>query len=124
MAERRSRQHKQDPLAQRAEELEALRQTEHDTAFSGDQRDLTGELSTVDQHPADVADLTFQREMQQTTPHLLERQAEQVEEAMHARAAGTYGVCAECGRKIPPARLAARPEATLCVDCQRRRETA
>jgi RNA polymerase-binding transcription factor DksA len=111
-----------DALARRAEELEALRQAERDTSLAGDQRDVTGELSTVDQHPADVADFTFQRELQQTTAHLLEREAEQVEEALHARATGTYGTCAECGRPIPRERLEARPEATLCVDCQRRRE--
>ncbi|MEU1973323.1 TraR/DksA family transcriptional regulator [Microbacterium sp. NPDC019599] len=30
---------------------------------------------------------------------------------------GTYGVCVDCGRSIPPARLEARPTATRCVDC-------
>ena len=28
-----------------------------------------------------------------------------------------FGVCAECGEDIPPARLRAVPEATLCVEC-------
>lgn len=113
-----------DALARRAEDLEALRQAEHDSAFSGDQRDVTGELSTVDQHPADVADFTYQRELQQTTQQLLDREAQQVQDALQARASGTYGVCQECGRQIPPERLEARPEATLCVDCQRRLESA
>ena len=31
--------------------------------------------------------------------------------------AGTYGVCEDCGRAIPVARLEARPAATRCVDC-------
>jgi RNA polymerase-binding transcription factor DksA len=31
--------------------------------------------------------------------------------------AGTYGVCTSCGKKIPAARLAARPFAELCVPC-------
>ena len=30
---------------------------------------------------------------------------------------GTYGTCAGCGRKIPPARLEALPHAVLCVRC-------
>jgi phage/conjugal plasmid C-4 type zinc finger TraR family protein len=113
-----------DALARRAQELEALRQAEHDSAFSGDQREVTGELSTVDQHPADVADFTYQRELQQTTQNLLEREAAQVEEAMRARQRGTYGQCEECGRQIPAERLEARPEATLCVECQARLEGA
>jgi RNA polymerase-binding protein DksA len=113
-----------DALARRAEDLEALRQAEHDSAFSGDQREVTGELSTVDQHPADVADFTYQRELQQTTQQLLDREAAQVQDALRARDNGTYGTCQECGRPIPAERLAARPEATLCVDCQRKLEAA
>ena len=112
-----------DPLARRAEDLETLRQAEHDTAFKGNQREETGELSIVSQHPADTADFTYQRELQQTTHQLLDRQTAQVEAAMRARDRGTYGVCQECGQGIPPERLQARPEATLCVDCQRRLET-
>ena len=35
---------------------------------------------------------------------------------------GSYGVCEECGDVIAPARLLAVPAATLCPDCQARRE--
>lgn len=31
--------------------------------------------------------------------------------------AGTYGICASCGKRIPAARLAALPFAELCVPC-------
>lgn len=31
--------------------------------------------------------------------------------------AGTYGVCQHCDRRIEPARLAALPAATSCIDC-------
>ena len=34
---------------------------------------------------------------------------------------GTYGRCEVCGRPIPPARLAAMPEATECVQCAERK---
>lgn len=113
-----------DALERRALDLETLRQAEQETAYSGDQREVTGEASTVSQHPADTADFLSQRELQQTTQNLLEREAAQVEEAMRARERGTYGTCEECGQEIPADRLAARPEATLCVECQRRREGA
>jgi RNA polymerase-binding protein DksA len=112
-----------DALARRAQDLEELRQGTHNAAFAADQKETSGELSSVDQHPADVADITYQRELQQTTDQLLERQAAQVEEAINARKTGTYGICKECGQPIPAARLEARPEATLCVDCQRRSES-
>jgi RNA polymerase-binding protein DksA len=32
---------------------------------------------------------------------------------------GTYGECVRCGEDIAPARLDARPEAALCIDCAR-----
>ncbi|QHC60877.1 molecular chaperone DnaK [Rathayibacter sp. VKM Ac-2760] len=38
-------------------------------------------------------------------------------------AAGDYGDCARCGRPIGAARLAARPTATLCIDCARAAES-
>ena len=109
-------------LAQRAEDLEALRRAEHDAAFSGDQREMSGELSMVGQHPANVADMTFQRELQETTQRIFEREAAQVEQAQRAVANGTYGKCQDCGKSIPAARLEARPEATLCVACQRKQD--
>ena len=45
----------EDALVRRAEDLASLRQDEHEMAFSGDQREVTGESSTVSQHPADTA---------------------------------------------------------------------
>src|SRR5437660_11207577 len=112
-----------DALTRRAAELEALRQAELDTSVSGDQREVTGESSTVSQHPADTADFTYERQLQHTTQQLLEREAEQVEVALRARETGTYGMCATCGRSIPAERLQARPAATHCIDCQRRADT-
>jgi DnaK suppressor protein len=113
-----------DALARRAHDLQALKQDEQDTTLSGDQREVTGELSIVSQHPADVADFTYQRELEETTRQLLDRETEQVEAAMRARQTGQYGTCQECGRQIPAERLEARPSATLCVACQRKLEGA
>jgi len=35
---------------------------------------------------------------------------------------GTYGLCEECGERIPKPRLRIVPFATLCVSCQQREE--
>jgi len=43
-------------------------------------------------------------------------------EAMRRIRDGTYGTCADCGGKIPAARLRAKPEATRCVKCQMEQE--
>jgi RNA polymerase-binding transcription factor DksA len=109
-------------LRARAEELERLRQFAAGTSFDGDQREAFDELSVVDQHPADVADQTYQRVFDATIAKLVDEEEQQVREALARKAAGTYGICENCGRPIDPARLKARPEATLCIDCQRERE--
>ncbi len=48
----------------------------------------------------------------------------QVEAARERLAAGTYGICMDCERPIPAERLEALPYATLCVNCQSKRERA
>jgi DnaK suppressor protein len=45
-----------------------------------------------------------------------------IDEALRRLEQGTYGVCADCGRPIPEARLTALPFANRCRDCQEREE--
>ncbi|GAA4155803.1 TraR/DksA C4-type zinc finger protein [Gryllotalpicola daejeonensis] len=40
--------------------------------------------------------------------------------ALGRLAAGTYGICVNCGRPIAPGRLEARPTAELCIVCAER----
>lgn len=47
----------------------------------------------------------------------------QINDAMRRLRAGAYGICEECGRRIAAERLELWPEATRCVECQRRQET-
>jgi DnaK suppressor protein len=42
----------------------------------------------------------------------------EIDAALSRVDAGTYGTCDACGKPIPPARLEALPEATLCVGCK------
>lgn len=42
---------------------------------------------------------------------------QQVDDALARMDAGTYGLCANCGRPIPPERLEVRPFAVHCVAC-------
>ena len=46
---------------------------------------------------------------------------QQVDDALARMDAGTYGVCADCGTRIPTARLRVRPFAELCVPCAGKR---
>jgi len=41
-----------------------------------------------------------------------------VDDALARMRHGSYGICTDCGDAIAPARLAAYPTATRCIECQ------
>ena len=53
---------------------------------------------------------------------LVEREIASVKRALSRLDDGTYGTCVRCGEEIAEARLEARPEAALCIDCARQAE--
>jgi DnaK suppressor protein len=53
---------------------------------------------------------------------LVAREIASVKRALARIDDGTYGQCVRCGEDIAPARLDARPEAALCIDCARQAE--
>ncbi len=103
------------------ERLEELRRTRA-AARREDAGMVEGELSHVDNHPGDEGTETHEQEMEASTEVYLEEEERRIEEARRALADGTYGTCVNCGRRIPPDRLEAVPEAIRCVECQRRLE--
>lgn len=60
----------------------------------------------------------FDREMYRALLTTLEKKLQSVETALRAIEKGRYGTCERCGNQIDPARLAAKPDAVLCLDCQ------
>jgi RNA polymerase-binding protein DksA len=84
--------------------------------------DETGEDAVYDNHLADTATETYDRELDYTLEENSEHVLAEIEAALQRIEDGTYGQCTNCGRQIPAERLEARPYATLCIDCQRQRE--
>jgi DnaK suppressor protein len=82
----------------------------------------SGELSSLDQHPADSGSNLAEEDREEATLEVLRDQKERVKEALARLDAGTYGQCVDCGKSLPDERLEARPEAARCVDCQQRVE--
>jgi len=111
-----------EALARKVSEAERLKEFIDRTTFAGDQREAGGELSAVDQHPADSADVTMQREVDYTIKGIVEEEVHQAQQALKRQAEGRYGFCDDCGNQIDPERLAVRPQATLCIGCQRKLE--
>jgi RNA polymerase-binding protein DksA len=88
----------------------------------GTMNDETGEEGVYDNHLADTATVTYDRELDYTLEENSEHVLAEIDAALRRIEDGTYGQCTNCGRQIPAERLEARPWATLCIDCQRQRE--
>ena len=94
-----------------------LRQEEADPVESG-------ELSTADQHPAELGSETFERELELTTLSIVEGELKEIDDALRRLDHGSYDICEECGKPIDEARLEAVPWARYCVVDQARIEQA
>ncbi|MCB7135598.1 TraR/DksA family transcriptional regulator [Cellulosimicrobium marinum] len=70
-----------------------------------------------DEHDPDGATVAFERAQVEALARDAAARVEEVDAALARLDAGTYGVCARCGRPIPAERLEARPTATACVAC-------
>lgn len=88
----------------------------------GSENDEVSELSHYDQHPADTASETFEREKDLSILDSLESELDELEAALQRVDDGTYGVDEVTGEPIAPERLEAFPTARTNVDAARRRE--
>lgn len=105
------------------ERLEGFRDRVSDTGEDS-QEDSLSELSTVDQHAADVGTETFERTKDLSLQEDVTGRLEDVERASEKLEEGTYGTCEACGKPIPDERLEAMPAARYCVEHQAERERA
>ncbi|HHE41805.1 MAG TPA: molecular chaperone DnaK [Dehalococcoidia bacterium] len=62
----------------------------------------------------------FELEKRLALERQLRESLAEVEHALQKFATNTYGNCENCGRPIEADRLAARPQATLCMQCKSR----
>ena len=91
--------------------------------------DLTrSQLSgTSDREVGDSVDFALDAEHHEISSQLAQVESAeltQIDVALERMSTGEYGVCDECSRSIPLARLQAVPYTTLCIDCQRKQESA
>jgi|SRR3990170_25262 len=82
----------------------------------------TGELmsSSADNHLADTASETYERELDEGLEGDAQEQLREVKDALERLEAGKYGTCAICGKTIPVDRLEAVPWTRLCIDDARK----
>ena len=78
--------------------------------------------STADNHPGDMATVTFDRELDYTLEENEGRLLQAIDAALTRMDDGSYGVCVSCGQPIGAERLEALPWTTQCIDCKRKEE--
>lgn len=81
-----------------------------------DERGLGGELSSLDQHQADIGSEVFEREKERSVLHQVDADLAEVSDALLRLDSGVYGKCQTCGMPIPDQRLDAVPATRLCAD--------
>lgn len=87
-----------------------------DLLDKGSLRDSVDELSTIDNHPADLATELFEREKDMALKAHNDDELAKVDAALEAMENGTYGVCITCGTEIPYERLEALPYTLFCIE--------
>jgi YteA family regulatory protein len=97
--------------------LEQIARLEN-TGIGDSLSESTGELSTYDNHPADIGDELFERSKDTALRDNARVLLSNVSRALEKIKDDTYGYCDQCGRKIALDRLEALPWATQCIDCQ------
>lgn len=98
-------------LKKQSEMIMQLKKTSMEAAT-----DAVGELSSYDNHPADMGTELYEREKDMMFRKNKELALEAVNKALHAIDDGTYGICRVCSMPIPYERLEAMPSTDTCVE--------
>jgi RNA polymerase-binding protein DksA len=94
----------QEERVQIAEELEHLRELMQ---------------AEVDVEPDEGDAEIFEREKNAALIAVLERRLGDIDSALRSIDKGQYGTCERCGKSIELERLEVKPDATLCLNCQK-----
>lgn len=82
------------------------------------QQDSISELSSYDNHPADLGTEMFERSKDFALREDVKIKLTKIEDALKKIKQGTYGKCRVCGGEIPLSRLHAIPYTSLCRQCK------
>ncbi len=86
---------------------------------NGSLKEYYDELSSYDNHPADIASETYEMEMNYNLKNNENLRLMEVEKALANIENGTYGKCATCGKEIVADRMEILPTAIQCMDCEK-----
>jgi YteA family regulatory protein len=105
----------QQLIDEKRETAHRLQQTDHYGLEQG-MKDSIGELSSYDNHPADIGTEVFERGKDLALNAADEHYLQHIEDALQRMKTGEYGICRFCHQEIPFARLEAVPATEYCVE--------
>lgn len=80
------------------------------------EQESDGALSSHDQHPADAATQTFQREQDQSIDERIAYDLSEIDDALERIERDEYGKCQRCGKTISDERLEILPATRYCLE--------
>jgi DnaK suppressor protein len=94
--------------------------------LSRSRKETLNELYHLRQEMMNEVDSEVEEVDEQITEHdtdsiliaMLENKVQDIDRALVAIDLGRYEICERCGQRIEPKRLAAKPDARLCISCQ------
>ncbi len=96
--------------------LERFEQNDHFGLERGHYHESMGELSSIDNHPADEGTDLYEREKDIALNEHAELQLKNIDKALQRIKQGIYGKCEVCGTEIPAERLEVLPTAVCCKE--------
>lgn len=79
----------------------------------------TGELSSYDNHLADLGTEVFMQEMQNSLTNHEKYKLSEIDNALYKIKNNTYGICERCSNNIEKERLDFIPETRYCISCSK-----
>jgi YteA family regulatory protein len=116
MTTKQQTQQLKETLLIEKEELSRRIQNDEESVLTKSQTESVGELSSYDNHPADLGTELFEKERTQALDEHAQSEISKIEAALNAIEEGTYGKCITCHTNIPYERLEAIPTTLYCIE--------
>ncbi|MFC7686619.1 TraR/DksA C4-type zinc finger protein [Ureibacillus sp. GCM10028918] len=103
-------------LIEEKHSLQRRMDTDDEYLERGSLRDSVDELSTIDNHPADLGTELYEREKDMALKVHDDDELAKINTALQKIEDGSYGVCEVCHQDIPYDRLVALPYTSFCIE--------
>jgi len=88
--------------------------------FNTSLKDASGDITGYSTHGADAATDSADREVMLDIASSEQRLLKNIDHALKRIENGLYGSCELCNSRISDARLDAKPESIVCIDCKKK----